>query len=64
MSKVIIERDQEELFAKADHLLFKEGKHEQAHEIYKQILDQDKNNIDAINSVAYCIKFSAKTGVN
>jgi len=30
--------EKEELFSKADHLLFKEGKHQEAQLLYQQIL--------------------------
>lgn len=56
--------EREELFTKADHLLFKEGKHEQAKQLYLSILEQDPKNIDAINSVAYCVKFASKSGIS
>ena len=42
-------------------LLFKEKNFQRAEALYQQILDQDPNCIDAINSLAYCLKFAAKT---
>ena len=32
--------------------------------LYLQILEQDPKNIDAINSVAYCVKFASKSGIS
>ena len=57
----------QEIFAKADILLFKERKYFEAESLYRQILkleseSQEKNNrnlIDALNSIGYCIKFRA-----
>lgn len=49
----------EVIFAKADQLLFKEGDHVGAMSLYLEILEKDENNIEAINSVAYCVKFAA-----
>ena len=56
-----------DLFAKADLLLFKEKKYHQAETLYHQILalekitpdslKNDRNCIDALNSIGYCIKF-------
>lgn len=57
----------------ADSLLFKESKYDQAEKIYKQILkiqggmnqmpSQNQRNdrvmIDALNSIAYCIKYKS-----
>lgn len=40
-------------------MLFKERNFEQAEIIYKNILKADESNIDALNSLAYCIKFKA-----
>jgi tetratricopeptide (TPR) repeat protein len=53
----------EDIFTTADQLLFKEGKPEEASRLYQSILDSDPNNVDAINSVAYCIKFKAKSNL-
>jgi tetratricopeptide (TPR) repeat protein len=50
----------EEWFDQADNLLFNENKYDQAQQIYEKILAQDASNIDAINSIAYCVKYRAK----
>ena len=47
----------EEMFKLADTLLLKQKKFKEAEEIFRRILEQEPNNIDAINSLAYCIKF-------
>ena len=56
-----------DLFAQADLLLFKEKKYHEAESLYRQIIaieggkvDLEKNErncIDALNSIGYCIKF-------
>ena len=56
-----------DLFAKADILLFKERQYLEAESIYRQIVNIEKTNnaldrsernwIDALNSIGYCIKF-------
>ena len=56
-----------DLFAQADLLLFKDKKYYEAEAIYSQILQIEKNAvdaernerncIDALNSMGYCIKF-------
>ena len=48
----------ESTFEKADELLFKQRNYEAALKQYDAILKLDRNNIDAINSKAYCIKFN------
>jgi len=62
------EQDQEtlleDLFDQADQLLFVESKHDEAYQIYQRILTIDNNNVDAINSLAYCVKFKAQGDVN
>ena len=55
------------MFAHADILLFKDRKYKEAETIYNQILQiereatpfdkSDRNTIDALNSLGYCIKF-------
>jgi Tfp pilus assembly protein PilF len=40
-------------------LLFNEGKYDEARKLYEKVLSQDAKNVDAINSIAYCIKFKA-----
>jgi hypothetical protein len=40
-------------------MLFKERKFADAEELYRRILQIDSTNIDAINSIAYCIKYAA-----
>ena len=45
------------MFSKADLLLFKDKDYHSAESIYRQILLLDPANIDAINSLAYCIRF-------
>ena len=40
-------------------MLFKNRKYEDAEAIYHRILELEHQNVDAINSVAYCIKFKA-----
>ena len=56
-----------ELFAQADLLLFKDKKYHEAETTYRKILTleksapelqkNDRNAIDALNSIGYCIKF-------
>ena len=48
-----------DLFDQADQLLFKDRKYSEAEQIYKNILEADPSNVDAINSMAYCVKFMA-----
>lgn len=64
-------QDLQDLFMQADSLLFKENKYEKAEKIYNSILriqsginqipsSNQKNErviIDALNSIAYCIKY-------
>jgi len=45
------------MFEKADLLMIAEGKYAQAKEMFLQILELDPENIDALNSVATCIKY-------
>ena len=47
------------MFTQADQLLFKQRRFADARTIYEQILTLDSENIDAINSIAYCVKFAA-----
>ena len=47
------------MFQQADSFLFKERKYTEAESIYNKILETEPSNIDAINSIAYCIKFRA-----
>ena len=47
----------EDLFTQADLLLFRDKEFEQAEKIYRQILEIDQSSIEALNSIAYCIKF-------
>lgn len=47
----------EDIFQKADLLLFKEKNFDQAEKLFRQVLQLDPKNIDAFNSIAYCIKF-------
>ena len=47
------------LFDHADQLLFKERKFAEAEVLYRRILEIDPANVDAINSIAYCVKFTA-----
>ncbi len=42
----------EDLFQRADLLLFKEKQPERAETLYRQILDLQPENVDAINSMA------------
>lgn len=49
----------DDLFDQADNLLFNQQKYDEAMTIYKQILKQDLANIDAINSIAYCVRFKS-----
>ena len=48
----------EELFQRADVFLFKEKNYERAKALYRQILDREPENIDAINSIATCLRHS------
>ena len=47
------------LFDRADQLLFKERKFQEAEAIYWSILQTEPHNVDAFNSIAYCVKFKA-----
>jgi tetratricopeptide (TPR) repeat protein len=48
--------DLEELFQRADLLLYKDKQPEKAETLYRQILDLQPDNVDAINSIASCLK--------
>ena len=50
-----------ENFDQADQLLFKERRYQEAEKVYREILESDPQNVDAINSIAYCVKFQAAT---
>ena len=50
------------LFLEADRLLLKERRFTEAEAVYQRILAVEPTNIDAINSLAYCIKFQAASG--
>lgn len=45
------------MFEKADHLMVVEGKFALAKDMFLQILEMDPENIDALNSIASCIKY-------
>ena len=47
------------LFDHADQLLFKQRKFSEAEALYRQILEIEPSNTHAINSIAYCVKFTA-----
>ena len=47
------------LFDHADQLLFKQRKYGEAESLYRQILESEPTNVYAINSIAYCVKFTA-----
>ena len=47
------------LFDRADQLLFKERKFSEAEAIYRRILELEPTNVYAVNSIAYCVKFTA-----
>ncbi|CDW79621.1 tpr domain containing protein [Stylonychia lemnae] len=47
----------EDLFQRADILMFKDRNYNEAEQIYRSILEIDCRNVDAMNSVAYCIKY-------
>jgi tetratricopeptide (TPR) repeat protein len=49
----------EDLFLQADTLLFKDKKFSDAEKVYRKIIELDPKNIDAWNSVAYCVKFAS-----
>ena len=52
--------DKEDLFQQADTLLFKDKKFSDAEKVYRKIIELDPKNIDAWNSVAYCVKFASQ----
>ena len=47
------------LFNLADQWLFKERKFTDAEVLYRRILEIDSTNIDALISIAYCVKYAA-----
>ena len=49
------------MFDEADKLLFKQRKYSEAQAIYQRILEIEPSNVYAINSIAYCVKFTAAT---
>jgi tetratricopeptide (TPR) repeat protein len=49
----------DDLFDEADQLLFNKRKYDDAMALYQRILELDPCNIDALNSVAYCIRFKS-----
>ena len=49
------------LFDRADLLLFKERSYSEAEALYRRILELEPSNVYAINSIAYCVKFTAAT---
>ena len=51
--------NKEDLFLQADNLLFKDKKFSDAEKVYRKIIEQDPKNIDAWNSIAYCVKFAS-----
>ncbi len=50
----------EDAFQEADALLFKERKFDEAQQRYQEILQLEPANIDAMNSIAYCVKFKTQ----
>ena len=50
------EKELEAIFEKADDLMINKKDHKKAQELYEQILKKDADNIDALNSLAQCIK--------
>jgi tetratricopeptide (TPR) repeat protein len=48
----------DDLFDEADQLLFNKRKYDDAMALYQRILELDPCNIDAFNSVAYCISLT------
>jgi len=40
-------------------MLFKDRKFGDAEVLYRRILEIEPTNVDAINSIAYCVKFTA-----
>ena len=40
-------------------MLFTEHQYDQAQRLYESILQLDSENTDALNSIAYCVKFRA-----
>ena len=49
----------EDLFQRADLLLFKEQSFDKAELLYRQILEREPSNIDALNSMALCLKYQS-----
>ena len=52
----------DELFDKADQMLFKERKFQEAEALYRRVFELQPTNIYAVNSIAYCVKFVAASG--
>ena len=46
----------EELFQRADVLLFKEKSYDRAEALYRQIVEREPHNVDGLNSLALCLK--------
>ena len=57
-----IEEEVSNLFDQADNLLFKQRNYDEARQIYDKILELQPTNVDAINSLAYCVKYMAASG--
>ena len=63
MSSSTMEQQQQQeidkLYERADQLLFKERKFGEAEALYRRILEAEPYNVQAVNSIAYCVKFTA-----
>lgn len=46
----------EELFQRADIMMFKEKAYDRAEQVYRLILEREPQNVDAINSLASCLR--------
>lgn len=46
----------EELFQRADILMFKEKAYDRAEQIYRLILEKEPQSVDALNSLASCLR--------
>jgi len=46
----------EELFQRADVLMFKDRSYERAEALYRQIIEREPHNVDGLNSLALCLK--------
>jgi tetratricopeptide (TPR) repeat protein len=57
-----IEEEVSNLFDQADNQLFKQRNYDEARQIYDKILELQPTNVDAINSLAYCVKYMAASG--